>query len=212
MDRIKKQKTENRKQRRTRTVHCSLFTVRSPAFTVIELLVVCGIMVVVSAIIFANNNRFGGQVLLQNFAYDLALSVRQAQVYGISVRRFGASTFSAGYGMHFDLQDPYDYVLFADAASPVNGLYDGPSELVQSTSINRGYFVSKLCAPAGTDASCTSGTSVSKLDVLFIRPEPDAWISGDASSCVLNKSLCQPSARIVVESPRGDSTTMRAEG
>ncbi|MBP9757776.1 MAG: prepilin-type N-terminal cleavage/methylation domain-containing protein, partial [Candidatus Pacebacteria bacterium] len=71
-------------------------------FTLIEMLVVIGIIVVISGVILANNSRFGGVVQLQNLAYDIALSVRQAQVYGISVQRFNSSdTFASAYGMHF---------------------------------------------------------------------------------------------------------------
>jgi Tfp pilus assembly protein FimT len=193
------------------------------AFTLIELLVVCGIMVIVTSLILANNNEYGGQVLLQNFAYDVALSVRQAQVYGISVQRFGtgsSSVFSAGYGVDFNMSTPSTYNIFADAVNP-NGLYDctqpGVScELVSAEAINRGYSISKLCAPAGNDAATC--TSVSRVDVLFLRPEPDALItscgSSCSTSCLLNGSACAASARVVLQSPRGDtmSVSIQANG
>ncbi len=189
-------------------------------FTLIELLVVCGIMIIVTSIVLANNNEYGGQVLLQNFAYDVALSVRQAQVYGISVQRFGSgvsSSFTAGYGIHFDISTPTTYILFADAVNP-NGLYDCPSpgtscELVTANTINSGYFISKLCAPAGTDSS--SCQAVSKIDILFLRPEPDALITACGAtcttSCLLNNSACVSSARVVLESPHGDTMSVSIE-
>ncbi len=188
-------------------------------FTLIELLVVVGIIVVVTAIVLANNNQYGGQVQLQNLAYDVALSVRQAQVYGISVARFGSgatASFSNGYGMHFDMSSPTTYTLFADAVAK-NGLYDS-GELVSASNIGRGYAISLLCSPAGTDAKCTGGTSVSKLDILFVRPEPDALITSCGASCVsscfLNPAVCAASARITLQSPRGDtmSVSVQANG
>jgi type II secretory pathway pseudopilin PulG len=180
----------------------------STGFTLIELLVVCGIMVVVGAIIFASNNKFGGQVLLQNLAYDVALSIRQAQVYGISVQRFGANNFNAGYGMHFELSNSRTYNLFADANK--TGLYAVGEDVAPSPySIGRGYYISKLCAPAGVGVGCTSGTSVLKLDIVFLRPEPDAWISASGNSCTpTNSAACQPDARIVLKSPRGDTMSI----
>src|SRR3989344_8294101 len=81
----------------------------SAGFTLIELLVVTAIIVVVSGVVLANQNRFGGQVLLQNFAYDVALSIRQAQVYGLAVARAGSggtATFGTSYGIHFEIDDP----------------------------------------------------------------------------------------------------------
>lgn len=182
-----------------------LFVRGTKAFTLIEMLVVIGIMVLISGLILVNNNRFGGVVLLQNLAYDIALSVRQAQVYGIAVQRFNSS-FSAGYGMHFQVDAGSEgqsaYVLFADALSPENGYYDCPEpgtancELVQSTSIATGYHITELCVtPPGGIERC----DVTSLDVTFKRPEPDAYIR---SSDVVG---INESGEIHVTSPRGDT-------
>lgn len=197
----------------------SLWQRGAKAFTLIELLVVGAIIVLVSSVVLADNNRFGGVVQLENLAYEIALSIRQAQVYGISVARFQTDTFTAGYGMHFDTSNPDSFIFFADALGTPNGIYDCPQpgtnncELVQSTAISSGYVISKLCAPEGTDdASCNS---VQEIDVVFQRPEPDAWISagniGTLSSCVQNAGACAASARIVLTSPRGDMASVIVE-
>ncbi len=170
-------------------------------FTLIELLVVTAILVIVSGLVLANHSRFGGKILLQNLAYDMALSVRQAQVYGISVRRSGSGTFGAGYGAHFSTSAPSSYSLFADSVLADGMLTAG--ETVQTYSLERGYRISKLCAPAG--ASVASCTSVASLDVLYKRPEPDAWISADGASCVSVQVNCKESARVVLSAPSGDT-------
>jgi prepilin-type N-terminal cleavage/methylation domain-containing protein len=179
---------------------------RSSGFTLIELMVVTGIIVVVTGVVLANNNRFGGVVLLENLTYDVALSVRQAQVYGISVSRFGASNFGAGYGVDFNKSSPTTYTLFGDSSG--NGLYDCTTpgslncELISATNINSGYYVASLCAtPAGGSETCSG---ISSIDIVFKRPEPDAWISINGISCISDTSACQESARITLESPRGD--------
>jgi prepilin-type N-terminal cleavage/methylation domain-containing protein len=175
-------------------------------FTLTELIVVVAIITVVTSVVLASNSKYGGSVLLQNLAYDVALSVRQAQVYGISVRSFGASNFSVGYGMNFDVSSPISqttYILFADLAG--TGVYNPnyiPSENVPPSpyTIGRGYFISKLCAPAGTDSSTC--TPVQKLDILYKRPEPDAIIRANGNSTK------QSSGRIVLKSPRGDTLSV----
>lgn len=183
----------------------------SRGFTLIELLTVTAIIVVVTAVVLANNNRFGGVVLLENLAYDVALSIRQAQVYGISVARFGPSTFNAGYGIDFNLSSPNVYLLFADAVVP-NGLYDCPSpgtsncELVKTMAISSGYSIKSLCVTPSSGTETCSG--VSRVDILFERPEPDAWISAKGVSCILNTATCETAARIVVASPRGDNMSV----
>lgn len=173
------------------------------------MIVVVGIIALISGLVLVNNNSFSGNVLLQNLAYDIALSVRQAQVYGISVQRFNG-VFGSAYGMHFqvDSGSGSTYALFADALAPVDGLYDCPSpgtascELVQSTNVGQGYRISAVCA---TSASGTEQCGT-QLDITFKRPEPDACIALGGESPLNASGICTggaASARIVVSSPQG---------
>ena len=171
-------------------------------FSLIELLVVCAILAVISGLILVNNSRFGGVIRLESLAYDVALSLRQAQVYGISVARNAAGLYASGFGVQFDLASPNSFILFGDSAGTANGLYDS-GELVKTTLIQGGYTITQLCVtPSGQAEDCTP----TKLNVLFLRPEPDAWISANAVSCILSASYvsCYSSARIRIRSPRGD--------
>jgi hypothetical protein len=120
----------------------------SRGFTLIEMISIVAIISVITGLFMVSNSAFGGKVLLENLAYDIALSIRESQVFGISVQRFGTTNFTAGYGMHFDISSPADYSTFADALTE-NGLYDCPTpgstatcELVQTTSISRGFRIS----------------------------------------------------------------------
>ena len=91
------------------------------AFTLIELLVVMAIFSVISLLILANHSRFNSSVLLGSLAYDMALSVRQAQVYGVSVQTFNAN-FQVGYGVHFTTGN--SYIFFADTGDGSGGAPD----------------------------------------------------------------------------------------
>lgn len=149
---------------------------REAGFTLIELLAVTGIMVLITGLVLTNNNKFNGTILLQNVAYDIALSVREAQVYGISVQSFNGS-FNAPYGMHFQVNGDNTsiYLIFADATI-ANGTYDS-GELVQSTTLSGGYRIDDLCATPPTGSEVCGLTS---LDITFVRPEPDAYIRSSA--------------------------------
>lgn len=182
--------------------------VRERGFTLIELLVVTAIMILISGVVFANSNAFGGKVLLQNLAYDSALTVRQAQVYGISVQRFADDIFADGYGVRFTrntnptVQD--QFVLFADVIDK-NGLYDCSSalacELVAANLLRSGYHIADICIPASQVEPCGHST----LDVTFRRPDPDAYIRADGLSTLYE------SARVIFISPRSETQSVVVE-
>ena len=153
-------------------------------FTLIELIVVAGIIIIITSLLLVRNSSFGGTVVLRSLAYDVALSIREAQTYGISVRQeTGNSNTNApyGYSVHFDNTDGTSYRLFVDQ-NTVNGFYDGGQaknggELVKTYQLNKGYSISNLCYWTNGATSWTCGAS--ELNVVFVRPEPDACIGYD---------------------------------
>jgi prepilin-type N-terminal cleavage/methylation domain-containing protein len=177
----------------------------SQGFSLIELLVVTAIFVIISGITLASHSRFGGQVVLENIAYDVALSVRHAQLYGIAVRRTSGGNFDVGYGLHFS--SPTTYELFYDALDG-NGTYDCDSpetcELVEATTIVGGHRIDDLCVRT-VGASTFDCGDISRLDILFKRPEPDAYIRANGSAPIYE------AAQIILESPRGQQKAVIIE-
>ncbi len=200
-------------QRLLRPASCTL----QAGFTLIELLAVCAIMVIIAGLVMTNQAKFGGHVLLQNFTYDVALSIRQAQVYGIAVRSSGtgANPFDDAYGINI-LSGATSYLLFADSSSPVNGMYGAGDTVRERMDIKRGYRVVKLCVPEtlSNPSDVTSCTGISELNIVFVRPEPDAWISwrtitGTVLQCLPTRANCGNSARIVLQSPEGERMSVK---
>lgn len=168
-------------------------------FTLIELLVVMAIMAIVSTVILSGNAKFGGIISLRNLAYDVALTMREAQTYGISARRFssgGVTTFSPGYGVHIGGAPATQYILFADTNE--SGRYD-TGEATETFTISNGFQISGLCVTPAVGAEVCGQSS---LDVVFYRPEPDASIRAGAGSTLYS------SATIQLVSPRGDSASV----
>lgn len=178
-------------------------------FTLIELLAVIAIIAIISVVMFANYARFQSQSTLQNLAYDMALTIRQAQVYGISVRS-NSGSFTNGYGVSFSLSSAQSYDLFGDQGSPGNGIYDSGEDVSPSPyQLRQGYKIYQLCATSNSGEDC----SVTRLDILFIRPEPDAYISTggapltfDADGNVANTGNSR--ARIIIRSPQGATSSI----
>lgn len=170
-------------------------------FTLVELLVSITIFSVITTMAVFSNSQFNSSVLLTNLAYEIAISVRQAQVYGVTVRKNASGGFDSAYGIHFDLATPSKYVLFEDKA-PQDHICDSneclQANVVEVFNIQKGNRISKICV----DSTCsTSGT----LDVSFVRPNPDAFIRRDGQATRYNKAeICVSSIsgskrKVVVE-------------
>ncbi|MDP3996835.1 MAG: hypothetical protein Q8P86_04050 [bacterium] len=190
-------------------------------FSIIELLIVIAITILIITIVIISHSRFRGSVLVTNAAYDTALSIRQAQSYGISSRQFGTGQFEYAYGIHFNASSKSSFVLFADVNG--NGKYDGSvgsscsgsSECVKVFSL----IGDNTLSVCGVDVIASLPTrinecDISYLDIMFKRPEPDACIRSNRSSdlpgsgvtCPLNSRYRQ--ATVEVSSTQGMKKTV----
>ncbi len=171
--------------------------------TLVELLVVISVFSILSLVILANHSRFNSSVLLGSLGYDIALSVREAQVYGVSVRQFGTGpgSFQVGYGIRFAGSSAY--TLFADRNA--NKRYDaGSDSVVQTYTLRYGHAVRRFCGitSAGTQQCSDAGSgAIDHLDIVFFRPNPDANISSG------NPGFYS-SGRVVIASPSGETRTI----
>lgn len=147
------------------------------AFTLIELMVVIAIFTLISSMVLANHSRFNGSVLLGSLAYDIALSIREAQVYGLSVRQFASDDFQIGYGIHFDSNDLDSYTFFVDRNA--NKRFDADTDsILKLYTLNYSHHVKRFCgvATSGAETCSDSESPIQNLDIVFFRPNPDANI------------------------------------
>lgn len=153
-------------------------------FTVIELLVSIAIMVIISTIVASSQSRYTSGASLKNVANDIGLSLRQAQIYGISVKELGAGTevFTSGYGLAFNIEsapsgDDKGFIFFADENS--DGVYDEGwecpinSECLDKTVLTAGNVISDLCIIVGENEDCGN---ITDLNISFVRPAIEAKI------------------------------------
>jgi len=172
-------------------------------FTLIELLVTISIFVILTGVVIFNESKFNSTVLLTNLAYDTALTIRQAQTYGINIKEFGDNKFIP-YGVHFATgANNKSFILFADVEyindSSVAHPYDTNATLsecetkygcVSRYTIQRGNYISDLKV---------DGASVDTLDIVFKRPNPDALIYSGGTA--------HNSAQIYLKSSDGTGST-----
>ena len=190
--------------------HFRRFFYKNPkGFTLIELIVVSAIIIIITSFILFQQSKFNSSTLLRSLTYSMALTVRQAQVYGTSVRGFtpqsgGSATFGSGYGVHFPvIATPYQYYLFADSAGgdgqrAANGSEDAPPS---PFTVGKGYLVSRLCVRTGQG---TPNCAITSLAVFFRRPNPEAVITADGVSTVYNSAYVE-----VKSSGNGDTRSIK---
>ena len=152
--------------------------------------------------------KFNSATLMRSLTYSVALSMRQAQVYGTSVREFSGA-FAPGYGVYIPASgvSANTYYLFADIvpAGAGNGAYDNSTEALPTFTLGKGYVIGSICAVTIGGSACTA---VSSLTVFFRRPNPDACISTNLApgACASGASAVYSSASIPLMST-GNSNT-----
>lgn len=168
-------------------------------FTLVELLVTLSLFVILTGVVLFNQSKFNSSILLTNLAYDVAITIRQAQTFGINVREApgGGGEFDYAYGVHFNNNDQKTIVLFVDATG--NEKYDSANqESIDKYKIKKGNYIKEICVtPNGGTETCDSTDKY--LDITFLRPDPDAIIKSSISSGMID------SAKIVISSPDGNT-------
>lgn len=149
-------------------------------FSLLEFTVVLAIFGIMSLIAVFNYRDFQSDAALKNLTYDVALSIRQAQTFGVSAsdvdNPLTETTTSPAddksiHGIYFS--DDRTFILFLDVDR--NTFYSSiEDEIVETRKIAAGGTIADTCVGA-SDVSCTSiGTS--GLIITFERPFSDAII------------------------------------
>ena len=165
---------------------------RGAGFSLLEMVIVLSIVGLITGISLVRYNQSSSQTVLSNLAYDIALTIRQAQVFGIAVREAdtGTGQFPV-YGVHLGTPPITSMILFADYDQ--DGVYDGPLENVKVYNFSAGYAISAMCGTYTLDCQ-----TLTNLDIGFVRPQPEAILRG-------TPGLSGPytSATLTVSNPHG---------
>lgn len=203
-------------------------------FTLFEMMVSIAIFTLLTTTILVKNSQFKSVTSTTNLAYQVALAYREAQQYGVNVRRAtsipgaadeDAFAYKYPYGIHVDSATNDSLLLFADTyndsvrALGSDGLFvsvpSGGGTLkdttVRSYALKNGNTISKFCVDTTSPSTrCSNDASnpLTSLDVTFVRPFPDAnfqvQVSGGGA---LPTGIT--SAKICVVSPQGTTKGVR---
>jgi prepilin-type N-terminal cleavage/methylation domain-containing protein len=155
---------------------------RQFGFSLIELLIVISIFTIMTALLVANYRRFGNNVTLTNLAYEVALSIREVQSYGLGVRstRTGTSAtqFDQAYG--FNIANATSYRVFADEDASKTFNSTNPADVtVRVYTLPAGNTISKKCGTVTVGGAYNNMTG--SLDITFLRPDPASVIRSNGT-------------------------------
>jgi prepilin-type N-terminal cleavage/methylation domain-containing protein len=178
---------------------------KNKGFTLVELMVTVGIFALMTGLLLAKYGTFNQSIILTNLAYDIALTIRNAQSYGLNVKSATRSGYDFNYpfGVHFALGQ--NFTFFADSYSDnpngPNYAFDsglGKDILISATTIKGGSTITSICA-GNDEADCdTNAGSITKLDIVFERPNPNAII-------MTNVGFNKPYAKITLKASDGST-------
>ena len=162
---------------------------RCGGFSTIELLVSVAIIIVIVGTALINFSSFNSTVLLKNAAYTVAVDIRQAQAFGLSVRGDGTGKFRVPYGIEFtNNADTYDLKVGNEAwktTSPYVPI-PNPSNLVERFKLGNTIHVVEICVVVSTSPeNCNIGS----LYISFARPNFDAFFYADAVAVAIGLAV-----------------------
>ncbi len=161
------------------------------AFTLVELMVTVSIFVFMTTLVISKYGNFNQNVLLTNLAYDMALTFRTAQTFGVSVKaaddinnpcnQAGANPFQCVYGIHFSSSVNTTFTLYAMPITSLKTYYTypaltgptGSSADIYTYTLRNGAHIDRI-----TDQSRTHsiGSTYPTVDVYFKRPDSSSHI------------------------------------
>ncbi len=197
-------------------------------FTLVEMLVSVFIITLIMATVLFNYSSFNDRLALSSAAQELAIAIRQAQTYGLTVKEAKATTglFDKAYGIYFDSTSAgnlyKDYYLFVDlngdnkyTASGVCGAVN--AECIEKVTMRNNIYISPISVPdqvpkvtnTQTGADCSTSNQT-MLTVTFLRPSPDAKINFFDSAGTLTTGPCAKGS-ITLRSPKGKTLIITIE-
>ncbi len=186
---------------------CRSSRIYARGFSLIELLISTAIIVAVASIVIVRFSTFDSTTLLKGLAYEIAATIREAQVHSVSV--LGSDpNFRYPYGVTFS-PDAQSYTAFFYRGTADVPVYDLSSVTTVGTyTIGRSMQVKDVCVKVG---SGTSNCNVGRLDISFRRPEFKAIFNAVPDGGSIDNDAIE-SVQIKLQSINGGDTWMVSVG
>lgn len=146
-------------------------------FSIIEVIVSMAIISVITTMVMVRYSSFNSSSLLRNQAYEIALDIREAQVFATSIRS-DSNEFREEYGVRFDTTagETQQYTFWRDIGTDEPPVFNS-GEALNVLGLDSRFAVYAICFNGAAVGSCSATTA----DISFRRPNFDALIIQDGS-------------------------------
>lgn len=174
----------------------------------------------ITTLVMVRYSSFNSAVLLKNQAYEIALDIREAQVFAISVRGAG-NQFREEYGLFFNHAQPDEYIFWLDNDANTGNVPQLPprlhrvpavseenDETIELRKFDNRFELIDICV--NNDSECRSEQDLSSSNRLravhmsFARPDFDASFQVNGLSASTIQDI-----RLII-APTNDPTITRS--
>lgn len=170
-------------------------------FTLIELIIVIGIIVALATIVMLNYGGQSDSLRLKLSMQETVNDLRRVQNFSISTKMAGSNVPRGGYGVRFD-KTANSYVIFSDNDDPNPDRALSAGEQVETKALYSRLEIS--------DINVSGSGSVNVLDIVFVPPEPETYINGTNNAGVsavitlrIKGKVCPESCRTITVKTSG---------
>ncbi|NLZ74672.1 prepilin-type N-terminal cleavage/methylation domain-containing protein [Candidatus Falkowbacteria bacterium] len=178
-------------------------------FTLIEMVTSISLIVIITAVFAANYRSSNKRTDLIMTAQTLVGNFHAAQNNTLGLVKYGDEVPAGGWGIHLDLANPHQYILFADLDRPASdepgNVHEADIGYAQYNEEDEGeidFGARQVYLPAGLEISslkADSGTSFNSVDITFLPPDPRTYIVVDGGNFL-------EAIQITLRDPRENTT------
>lgn len=162
-------------------------------FTYIELIVSVFIIALMTGLFMVNYNNTNKRSQLGMIKQKLVSDIRLAQNYSLGSKTYnGLDTPSGGWGVHFKIDNPSEYIIFADK---INNQVYNPPEAMETKILPAGITIDSLYT--------SSQGNVNTIDIVFFPPDPVTYVNNSTitnAQITLRENINNSTAVITVNS------------
>lgn len=172
-------------------------------FTLVEILVVTALIIILSAIVIPRYRAGNQYFSVQRSAHQLSQDLRHVQEMAMGATEIGKGIVNpgdefypdGGFGIHFDINEPEHYIIFADCDPTLNLGYNGP---IATPCGHGGFMFSELVEDVHLESKVgiESMSLPSPLYVIFRAPYPSILISGGGSEAEIDLWFANDNSKI----------------